>query len=648
MVIKLSIRSKMLLSIMSTVIVISIITIGYISYEFRTKAFNDAKDYIDANTREHANLAKAEFNGDMDVIRTLAQSFTNYKNLPEGKRAEIYRDIYEYVFINNPQFYGIWDSWELAVIDPDWELPYGRYVEEFWCEDGKIQNNNSLKSLEGDNADYARLKREKSESIEEPYYYAYSGKKEDEVLMTSFICPILVNDNFIGVVGTDITLDRFQKQIDNIHPYENSYALLTSNKGVVITHPDTGYINKPVTDIYNEKQILTKIQEGKTFSFIHTYPDKSKSYISFTPVIIGNTNTPWSIGITVPMDIILSEANSSISFTLIIGSVGLVLILIIVWIIAYSITKPLKRVVKYAQSCSKGKLDADIDIIRNDEIGEMVNALKISTNYFKEVIELANQISKGNLSNETIKSLDSKKGDLIYSLRGMVMQLKHITENIKTSTIEIMGVSENLILNAEKINEGASQQEKFTEELSRSMVKIEEISANATKDIVSGADHVNETVDSMKNVVDKTKIIDSIYLKTNFIAINAAVEAARAKEYGKGFAIVAKEIQSLAQQSKLAAEDIDKLSHSSIEKAQDSIKNLRRIIDEIQKTAELIKEITGSGRDNKSQNGDSNILKLQEITSGNLMVSNEISKNAYELAKRTEELNKLLDFFHID
>jgi hypothetical protein len=145
MTLKLSIRSKMLLSIMSTVIVITIITIGYISYKFRTKAFNDAKDYIDANAREHANLAMAEFNGDMNVIRTLAQAFTNYKNLPEGKRAEIHRDMYEYVFIDNPQFYGIWDSWELAATDPDWKLPYGRYVEEFWRAGGEIHNNNSLK-----------------------------------------------------------------------------------------------------------------------------------------------------------------------------------------------------------------------------------------------------------------------------------------------------------------------------------------------------------------------------------------------------------------------------------------------------------------------------------------------------------------------
>ena len=648
MTLKLSIRSKMLLSIMSTVIVITIITIGYISYKFRTKAFNDAKDYIDANAREHANLAIAEFNGDMNVIRTLAQAFTNYKNLPEGKRAEIHRDMYEYVFIDNPQFYGIWDSWELAATDPDWKLPYGRYVEEFWRAGGEIHNNNSLKSLEGDNTDYARIKREKSESVEEPYYYSYTGNKKDEILMTSFICPILVDSNFIGVVGTDITLDRFQQQINNIHPFNHGYAFLISNKGVLITHPDTGYINKPVTEIINDEDILPNIEEGQFFSFIYKDQNKSRSYISFAPVIIGNTNTPWSIGIVVPMEVILSEANSSISFTLIIGAVGLFLILIIVWIIAYSITKPLKHVVTYAKSCSEGKIDADIGIVRNDEIGEMANALKVSTNYFKEVIELANQISRGNLSNTTLKSLDSKKGDLIDSLKAMVMQLKQITENIKTSTFDIMSVSENLLANAERINEGASQQEKFTKELSQSMVRIEEISANATKDIVSGADHVNETVDSMKDVVGKTKIIESIYSRTNFIALNAAVEAARAGEYGKGFAVVAKEIQNLAEQSKLAANDIDDLSHSSIEKAQDSIKNLKRIIDEIQKTSELIKEINSSESDRKSKNGHSNIIKLKEITSSNLLVSNEISKNAQELSERTEVLNELLNFFQID
>ena len=126
------------------------------------------------------------------------------------------------------------------------------------------------------------------------------------------------------------------------------------------------------------------------------------------------------------------------------------------------------------------------------------------------------------------------------------------------------------------------------------------------------------------------------------------MEAARAGEYGKGFAVVAKEIQNLAEQSKLAANDIDDLSHSSIEKAQDSIKNLKRIIDEIQKTSELIKEINSSESDRKSKNGHSNIIKLKEITSSNLLVSNEISKNAQELSERTEVLNELLNFFQID
>ncbi|MBN1952814.1 MAG: methyl-accepting chemotaxis protein [Bacteroidales bacterium] len=648
MSIKLNIRSKMLLSIMSTVIIISSISIGYISYEFRTKAFKDAKDYIDANAREHASRAMAEFNSDMDVIRTLTQAFANYKNLPAEKRADIHRDMYEYVFINNPQFYGIWDSWELSVLDPEWKLPTGRYVEEFWREGDSIHNNNTLKSLDGDNTDYGRLKREKLESIEEPYYYSYTGNKEDEILMTSFICPILVDSIFTGVVGTDITLDRFQEEINSIHPFENSIAFLISNQGILITHPDTAYINKPVTEILNDKRIISKIKAGKSFSFIYENKDKTKSYVSFAPIIVGNTPTPWSIGIAVPLDVILSEANSSISFTLIIGSIGLLLILILVWFIAYSITRPLQHVVKYAKSCSQGKLDAEIGIVREDEIGEMANALKVSTNYFREVIDLANQISKGNLSNEVIRSLDSKEGDLIHSLKVMVMQLKQITENIKSSTAGIMKVSENLIVNAEKINQGASQQEKFTDDLSQSMIKIEEISANATRNIIAGADHVNGTVDSMKDVVGKTKIIESIYSRTNFIAINAAVEAARAGEYGRGFAIVAKEIQSLAEQSKLAADDIDDISNQSIGKAQDSIRNLRRIIDDIQKTSDLIKTLTSPESDLKSQNGHSNISKLQEITSDNLMISNEISKNAQELARRTEVLNELLNFFQVD
>ncbi|MFC2137427.1 methyl-accepting chemotaxis protein, partial [Bacteroidota bacterium] len=281
---------------------------------------------------------------------------------------------------------------------------------------------------------------------------------------------------------------------------------------------------------------------------------------------------------------------------------------------------------------------------------DLANALKISTEYFREVIELANQISKGNLTKEIVNTLDSKKGELIDSLKEMVMQLRQIAENVKINTKEIMHASDNLKMNADKINEGANQQELFTMEVSQSMVKIEKISENAAKNIIEGTEKVSETVSSMKNIVDKTKVIDSIYSKTNFIAVNAAVEAARADKYGKGFAIVAKEIQKLAEQSKHAASDIDNLSQSSISNAQNSISNLKQIIEEILKTSQLIKEISGSENiiNSSQKNGHSNILKLKEITANNLLISNEILINAEELAERTIVLNDMLEFFQVD
>ena len=77
----------------------------------------------------------------------------------------IIRNMYKGVFVSNTNFYGLWDSWELSVIDSTWKLPYGRNVEEFWRDKGKIHNQNTLKSENGDPPDYARIKKDAVEFI---------------------------------------------------------------------------------------------------------------------------------------------------------------------------------------------------------------------------------------------------------------------------------------------------------------------------------------------------------------------------------------------------------------------------------------------------------------------------------------------------
>lgn len=650
MTFRLRIRSKILVLILGSGILIYSFSILFISLKIKKNAYNDATKYIDAYISENANITKGEFTADMITVRTLAQAFKNYTVLPQAKRSEIVKAMYEGVFIQNPQFYALWDSWELQFIDPNWKLPYGRYVENFWRDGETIKNEHELRNTDGDTGDYERLKREAVESVEEPYFYSFTGNKEDEILMTSFISPILKDKQYIGVVGVDISLEHFQSKIEKLKPYNKSYAFLISHNGIIIAHPNKEYINKSVTEIYTNKElagnVIKNIQNGKAFGYISEhYIYNTPSYFSYVPIEIGKARSKWSMGIAVPVDVILSETNKSITNIIIIGIIGLLLLISIGWLVARNITQPLIKVAKHAQQCSKGNFNENLDFNRNDEIGELAVALDKMTSSLMEISELAKKISEGNLNIDMNNIISDKEGDLIISLQQMTEKLKSLITEISASTNELISTAYSLNDNSQKILVSGNEQDSFANEVYISMEQIKTISENAVNHVNIGLEKFSNTLKSLKGIIEKTKIIEDIYRQTNFISVNAAVEAARAGEHGKGFAIVAKEIQKLAENSKMATLGIDAISQESIKIATESLEILKSVVSEIQQTSVLINQIIDS-RQNGQRNAD--LVRLKEITDENIIISKDIAANANQLSNKAEILKGIIGQFKVN
>lgn len=652
MALKLKLRSKLLISVLGTVIIIYLISFAFISVKVKRIAYNDATNYIDAYISENANITMGELNADMITVRTMAQSFVNYQIFPAEKRAEIVKALYKGVFEKNPQFYALWDSWELKYIDPKWDLPYGRYVENLWRDGNEIKNESELRNLDGDSGDYERIKKEAKECVEEPYFYSFTGSKDDEILMTSFISPILKKEKYIGIVGIDISLEHFQSKIENLTPYENSYAFLVSNKGIIIAHPNKKFINKPISEIYDNKYLLKetgdKIQQGLSFNYIGNHHLLNiPSYFSFAPINIGETNAPWSLGIAVPVNVLLQKANQNMKYVLVIAIIGMLFLITILWLIAHNITQPIIKVAKYAKYCSNGDFSKSLNINRRDEIGELAEMLTKTTASFEEITELAKKITEGDLTVDMEKSLNSRDGDLIQSLQQMIQKLRSIISEISLSTNDLLNTANSLNNNSLRIMKSGNEQDFFTSEVNKSMNKIEVISNNAVQHVEEGVAKVSKTVDSLKGIIEKTRIIEDIYRKTNFIAVNAAVEAARAGEFGKGFSVVAKEVQKLAEQSKIAASDIDSISKESIVVAEESLKELKSIVEDIQQTSVHIKKIINASM-NGERNGLTDLVRLKEITDDNIFISKEIATNASTLSSNAENLKESINYFRIN
>lgn len=276
-----------------------------------------------------------------------------------------------------------------------------------------------------------------------------------------------------------------------------------------------------------------------------------------------------------------------------------------------------------------------------------------------EVFEIATLIAKGDL---TFKFDDTRKPIGVYeAMKQMSNKLVEIINAVKGSSDQIGNASLEMSSSSQQMSEGATEQASSAEEISSSMEEMvaniqqntdnakqtEKIAESASGEIQSGSSAVNETVDSMKTIATKISIIGEISRQTNLLALNAAVEAARAGEHGKGFAVVAAEVRKLAERSQLAATEIDELSATSVDVAQKSGTLLKDIVPNIQKTADLVQEITAASIEQNTGADQINnaIQQLNEIVQQNAATAEELAASSEELNSQAEYLTDLMGFF---
>ncbi len=406
---RISISTKMILLIIGASALIYIISIGYISLNLKKIALNDAKKLADTYANEYGNYTSANLNSDFDITRTLAQAFLGYKNVPDSLREKIYNEIFFNIAEQNPQFVSVWSNWEISSWDNIWNKDYGRYRYTIYRLNGQLlYKPKETLNTDGDNIEgaYYKIKTGKEEYVMNPYYFSYTNKKEDEVLETSFCVPIVVDGKFKGMTGVDIELNRFQPFISKIKPFKEGFAVLITDDGSIIAHPNEEYIGKKLTEIDSlnnlEFNVLDKIKNGEHFSYTTINKEVGKSYISYAPISLGKSKTKWSLCIVVPYNVIVGVANKNFYISLVVGLLGLILIAFVITVIAKKIIKPVSTTTNLLRKLATGDISKSDKIIieTNDEIGDMASSVNKLIDGLSTTASFATQIGEGKLDTD--------------------------------------------------------------------------------------------------------------------------------------------------------------------------------------------------------------------------------------------------------
>lgn len=279
-------------------------------------------------------------------------------------------------------------------------------------------------------------------------------------------------------------------------------------------------------------------------------------------------------------------------------------------------------------------------------------------------VALVSHVSEGDLSHDLAASGEDEVGQMLKSLNSMTLNLRQVVEQVMSASHDVARGSTQMNETAQRLSQGSYGQASAAEQTSASMEQMaasihqnadnarqtDRIASSAAEDAKASGEAVSQTVASIKEIASKIGIVEEIARKTDLLALNAAVEAARAGEHGKGFSVVAAEVRKLAERSQAAAAEISGLTADGVRTADNAGQRLAKLVPDMRKTAELIREISAAcGEQNTgAEQVNKAIRQLDQIIQDNAAASEELAATAEKLSGQAANLESAISFFKID